>query len=242
MGLGRHAAHWLGFPSQLAERLGAPVIALDLPGTGTLRREPPRTDVGLIARHVADRLGPEAVRIVGISFGGMVALALAAGHPERVRSVTVVNTSAAGLAPLRSRLHLERAIAARWRDPTRREWALANLLVNDPVAAGRAAAAWTEIRRKDPVPAGTVVRHALAAARFRLPRPAAPVQVVVGRGDRLVDPRCSDAVAAALSADLRSHPWGGHALFVDAPAWLADQVAEAAVAPPQELPAPAVHP
>lgn len=238
MGLGRHGAHWLDFPEQLAAAGAGRVVTPDLPGTGQRRGEPPLTDVMSIAAAVEADLGPAPVHLIGISFGGMVALTLAHRFPERVAGVTVINASSGDVAPPWQRLRLDRVAVARVGQPLDRERALAGVLVNDPDRGAVAAARWRDIRTRDPVSPRTLLAHAWAAARFRLQPVRVPVRVVVGRGDRLVASSCSDRLAARLSVGVVAHPTGGHALFVDAPDWLANQV----VAPPQELPAPAVHP
>jgi len=44
------------------------------------------------------------------------------------------------------------------------------------------------------------------------------------RGDRLVDARCTDALAAAWGLKPRVHPWAGHDLPLDDPDWTIRQV------------------
>ncbi|MDF3831688.1 alpha/beta hydrolase, partial [Cupriavidus basilensis] len=49
--------------------------------------------------------------------------------------------------------------------------------------------------------------------------------VISSKTDRLVDPACSARLAAAWSVPHRRHPWAGHDLPHDDPAWLAATVA-----------------
>ncbi len=225
MGLGRHGAHWLDFPVRLQTRLGTPVVTVDLAGTGVAGDVRLPCDVATIAREVLTRCPSGPLRLVGVSLGGMVALAAAASDPGRVRATVVINTSSADVAAPWARLRLLTVFVARVGRPLDREGALAQVLVTDPVAGEAAAVAWRQIAREMPVAVETVLRHTAAAARFRLPAPVAHVTVVVGRGDRLVDSRCSDAVAKRLGAPLVVHETAGHALHVDAPDWLADVIA-----------------
>jgi pimeloyl-ACP methyl ester carboxylesterase len=78
---------------ELADRCGATVHALDRRGSGTGRLADPRPlDVGV---HVDDLVayldarGIDRADLVGVSFGGVVAIETAARRPARVRSVAV---------------------------------------------------------------------------------------------------------------------------------------------------------
>jgi alpha-beta hydrolase superfamily lysophospholipase len=53
-----------------------------------------------------------------------------------------------------------------------------------------------------------------------------PVLVLNGAADRLVDPRCSRALAARWGAELHVHPHAGHDLPLDEPEWLVDRLVE----------------
>jgi pimeloyl-ACP methyl ester carboxylesterase len=77
------------------------VITVDLRGHGRSQKADGSYSIPLFAEDVIallDHIAPEAVHVVGLSMGGMVALQLALTSPERVRSLTVVNSSA-GLNP-----------------------------------------------------------------------------------------------------------------------------------------------
>ena len=77
------------------------VLAVDLPGHGQARpsrRHPGIVDVAHALDAALAAVGEREVHVVGLSLGGCVGLALAAAHPARVRSLTVVNAFAR-LAP-----------------------------------------------------------------------------------------------------------------------------------------------
>ena len=77
-------------------------VAAELPGFGGCE-EPPRpysvADYAAEVLAFADESGADSFALVGHSFGGRVALELAARHPERVRALALVD--AAGLKPRR---------------------------------------------------------------------------------------------------------------------------------------------
>jgi 3-oxoadipate enol-lactonase len=74
----------------------ARVVAWDLPGYGDSAALPgPVSWSGLADAVVrlADTLGADAFHLAGISFGGMIAQYVAAGHPGRLRSLALLATS-----------------------------------------------------------------------------------------------------------------------------------------------------
>ncbi len=99
---------WLANIPSLGERHR--VIAVDLPGFGG--SDPLATEdsfdgyVGSL-RALMDELAIPSVAVVGHSFGGLVALALATHAPDRLRCVVLVSGGGAELSPLRLRaIHL----------------------------------------------------------------------------------------------------------------------------------------
>jgi pimeloyl-[acyl-carrier protein] methyl ester esterase len=77
-GLVREARHWEGFPARLAEALGEPARALDLPGNGELWREASPVSIDAMVESLREQLqaqeSPGPYRVLAISLGGMVAL------------------------------------------------------------------------------------------------------------------------------------------------------------------------
>ncbi|MCT7653649.1 hypothetical protein MBH78_00190 [Oceanimonas sp. NS1] len=72
------------------------------------------------------------------------------------------------------------------------------------------------------------VRQLAAASRYRMTAmpPGLVPLILCGRGDRLVDPRCSHALAQHWHTQAREHPWAGHDLSHDDPDWLLDELAD----------------
>ncbi|QXC59451.1 alpha/beta hydrolase [Aquihabitans sp. G128] len=79
----------------VALALGRPLVAIDLPGHGhsdggrhgSLDLRSNAADVAVAIRSLA----PDAAAVVGMSLGGITTLALAADHPDLVRSVVLVD-------------------------------------------------------------------------------------------------------------------------------------------------------
>jgi pimeloyl-ACP methyl ester carboxylesterase len=90
-------SHWIwrGVVEQLARH--GEVIAFDLPGHGEADRPAPTdfdyTPAGLAdhAARLCEVMGLPPAVVLGHSFGGAVALSLAARHPERVRALAAID-------------------------------------------------------------------------------------------------------------------------------------------------------
>jgi len=108
-GLTRECGHWGAFPQQLAERVPpARIVAIDLPGNGTLHHQASPV-------RVSDMVGPcrEQLRALGVSgpyallamsLGAMVAVAWAEAHPDEVERCVMINTSVRPFSPFYHRL------------------------------------------------------------------------------------------------------------------------------------------
>ncbi|MEP6623917.1 MAG: alpha/beta hydrolase [Acidimicrobiia bacterium] len=93
-GLGGSTVNWELVGDALSHRIGAPVMAIDLPGFGRSRStDGPATFE--THRHVVTcvlrQRGP--AMLVGNSMGGSIAVSLAARHPELVRGLVLVNAA-----------------------------------------------------------------------------------------------------------------------------------------------------
>jgi 2-hydroxy-6-oxonona-2,4-dienedioate hydrolase len=95
--------HWIGNIEALAAH--SRVIAPDLPGFGRSTRPESDFTLPLAASELfalLDRLGVGTVDIAAFSFGACVAAQMAVQHPQRVRSIALVNP--AGMGPVSARL------------------------------------------------------------------------------------------------------------------------------------------
>jgi pimeloyl-ACP methyl ester carboxylesterase len=79
----------------VAMALGRPLVAIDLPGHG--HSDGPAESSAALASNAADvatairALAPDALGVVGMSLGGMTAMALTDAHPDLVRALVLVD-------------------------------------------------------------------------------------------------------------------------------------------------------
>lgn len=231
-GMKQDQRHWLGFQDRFAEELGTEVMCLDLPGAGTeVDNMPPRT-VEAMAEDLRTRWlrqggTPGEWGILGLSLGGMAAMAWANQHPTDFQRVVIGNSSSRD-----SGAPYERLSWRSWpkvlrtlviKDDVAREEVVLTMTTSDASPARRTevAHAFARLQREAPYNRQAFVRQLLAGSRFRAPRGLKPpVLVLNGQGDTFVDPRCSERLAAHLGAEFVRHPTAGHDLSLDAPDWL----------------------
>lgn len=225
-GIGGNRANWTDdLPDLATER---EVLAPDLRGYGDSQSHPhaapPLTFDDLVsdAARVLQAIGRPA-HVLGLSMGGLVAQALAARWPERVRSLVLVACRPGdapvlpgerGEAFLRDRLGpIERGGTAALAD------SLVAALAGPAASPGALAALRASILRLR-VPDYLAVLRARSQmepvadpASLRL-----PVLVLGGEADRLAPPEQMRALAAAIpGAALRLFPGVGHLVNLEAP-------------------------
>lgn len=214
-----------GFWDRLRAELGpnVPVIAPDAPGFGDAEPRPDWTIADLaddVARMIAVATPDGTADVLGLSMGGYVALALAARHPGRCRTLVLADTRAdadddaarsgraAGIAAIRDG-HTDTYLNA----------LLPRLLAPDASADVRTALERIA-RRQSPdalvgaltALAGRPDRHAdLAGIRV-------PTLVVVGSEDVVTPPAAAAALAAGIpGAVLAEIPGAGHLTALERP-------------------------
>ncbi|MBB3047699.1 pimeloyl-ACP methyl ester carboxylesterase [Litorivivens lipolytica] len=227
-GLGRGQSHWMGFAERLAEACpDASVVCLDLPGNGELWFEKSPLSLEEAARSLRRdclRRGLQPpFRIVGLSMGAMVGLAWFTAEPSDIKELVMINSSLASVCPIYQRMRpaaflrlLPGLLSRRWR-----ERAVLSLTCNLRRHDRELLRVWDAIALEQPVSATNVLRQLAAAARYcPQPLPLAPIRLVASRTDRLVDVRCSQAIAEHWQLPLIVHDTAGHDLPVDDPDWL----------------------
>ncbi|HET9542014.1 MAG TPA: alpha/beta hydrolase [Acidimicrobiales bacterium] len=202
----------------LAERFE--ILAYDHRGLGRSvpddpHREPTMADYAADAVGLLDHVGWDTCRVLGISFGGMVAQELAVTAPVRIERLVLACTSPGGAGGSSSPLHTLLDMADDERLAQQVAW-LDDRTVDDPELR----AFWTEMMAGlaggEPTEGE---RHQLQARSHhdvwdRLPQLALPVLIAAGRFDGIALPANQEALARQIEgADLR---WfdGGHAFFL----------------------------
>ena len=238
-GLVRESAHWDGFPEGFSEGIrNGGVFLADLPGNGRHWRLPsPDSITELMEFARREALAAEAGAstptrpryLFAISLGGMVALEWLHQYPQEIAGAVLVNTSLRGLSPIYQRLCWRAWPAllttALQRQPQARERAILELTSHQATKPGLVEAR-AEAYQRHPISPLNLVRQLKAAASYRPPphSPGPPLLLLNSRGDRLVDPACSQAIARHWHAPLATHPWAGHDLPLDDPAWIIAEV------------------
>ncbi|MFV1958045.1 MAG: alpha/beta fold hydrolase [Planctomycetota bacterium] len=159
-----------------------------------------------------DRLEIDRADVVGLSMGGYVALALAEHHPERVRSLALVDTKAEADAPAArgARDAMAERIAAEGREGLATEMAAVLLAPGAP--------AWLRARVRTMIE-GTRAETIVAALEGMRDRPdrrivlrelTLPVAVIVGEHDTLTPPPAAEAMATRADASFTVVPDAGH--------------------------------
>jgi 3-oxoadipate enol-lactonase len=205
------------------------VVAHDQRGMGRTSVPPgPYTmaDYAADALALLDHVGWERCRVVGISFGGMVAQELAVTRPDRVERLALLCTSAGGEGGSSYPLHELRAMEPSERARINRaildsrfdeEWFATHSMdrMIDQMMAARAEAVRTPEQERGE-------REQLEARRHhdvwdRLPAIACPTFVACGRYDGIAPVANSEAIKSRIpGAEMRIYE-GGHAFFVQDP-------------------------
>jgi pyruvate dehydrogenase E2 component (dihydrolipoamide acetyltransferase) len=206
-GFGADLNTWMFTQPALAAARRA--VALDLPGHGGSAKEVGAGDPEGLTDAVEgapSALGIEQVHLVGHSMGGAVAASLALRRPDLVRSLTLI--ASAGLGPEINASFIDGFV----RMARRREAAeILSLLVHDPALVSRAMV--EDVLRYKRLDGVTAALAKIAEAWFaggrqaldltgRIAKLAVPVQVIWGRGDRILPVAHAEALASRFPVQI----------------------------------------
>lgn len=225
-GLGGSSTNWTDLMGRLRDRLDA--VAIDLPGFGMSPppRDGDYSPAGharAVAAVIEASFEGRPVHLFGNSMGGAVSVQLAARRPDLVRSVTLVSPALPERLPRLTNVHLPalavpgvgRTVMRRYLDvdPARRARATIDLCFHDPsrIPPVRWDEFAAEVRRRDGQPhvadAFVGSLRGLMASYLDLgpdrpwklaERVSAPVLLVYGRQDKLVNARKAHEAGAAF--------------------------------------------
>lgn len=205
----------------LLSATGHESVAPDLPGFGASATPPQAWGAASYADAIAEQVladdGRAPYVVIGHSFGGRVAVCLAANHPELVSGlvlmgVPLLRLGAAKRTPLRYRLI--RALArVRLISPSRLE-------------AARRRFGSDDYRAASGVMRDVLVRVVTEDYRAELDRVRCPVALVWGERDQVVPPEVATRAAAHIDqlALLAQVGGAGHDVHVDSPGAVAEAV------------------
>jgi len=203
---------------------GLPVLALDLPGFGASPPPPEAWPTADYAQAVAQVLGEleRPVVLVGHSFGGRVAVHLAASRPDDVAAVVITGV------PLLKTERSGRPSKPPWRFRLGRSLHRRGLLSEERMEALRRRYGSEDYRAATGVMRDVLVRAVNETYEHQLRAIGQPVELLWGARDTAAPPAVAEA-AGALLADARVTVLedAGHLVPTESPAALRDAVERA---------------
>lgn len=240
-GLARESRHWGSFPQTLRNHLpdahlpDTHVVSIDLPGNGRFWRQRSPSSIDAMVEHCRQQLAELAIdppyNLAALSLGGMVAAAWCVQYPHEIARGVLINTSFRTFSPFWQRLRpncyltLLRLMLVS-KNALRREQQVLRLTSNAHADDERVAERWAHYATESPLSLRNVCRQIFAASQFRAPAaaPCVPLLILASRGDRLVNPHCSQQIAKQWNVPLALHPTAGHDLPLDDSAWVIQQI------------------
>jgi 3-oxoadipate enol-lactonase len=214
------------FESPLGD--GFDLLAYDQRGLGQTDKPPgpyTMTDYAEDAARLLDAIGWASARVMGVSFGGMVAQELALRHPRKVERLVLACTSTGGAGGASYPLHELAGLPPEER--FRRQLAISDVRqtpqwqAEHPDAVARMwrfAQAAAELGRDDPDKARGAASQLQARAGHdtwsRLSQLAMPVLLCAGRYDGIAAPANMRAMAGRIAGSVLRIYEGGHLFLV----------------------------
>lgn len=233
-GLTRERRHWGDFVEQFQLSVtGSHIVALDLPGNGSLYQESSPLCVHDMVAHCRQQLIYLGIkppyRLLAMSLGAMVAVAWSSKYPEEIAANVLINTSLRPFSRFYQRLrpaNYGALLKLAFSDASAEAWERTVLRITSNLASDEILSHWETMRKEFPVSRANTLRQLVAAAGFRAPKtkPLAPTLVLASEQDRLVNVECSKALATHWQCALRVHSSAGHDLTLDDGPWVAAEV------------------
>lgn len=239
-GLMREARHWGEFPMQFQNAMDMQhVVTLDFPGNGSLHTQTSADSVAEMAEHCRTRLKQlgyqPPYRVLALSLGAMAALEWSQRHPAEIERLVLINTSLAPYNPFYHRLrpaNYPALIGFLLHGPVvQREQLILRLtstLDRTEHQRTQLLGQWASYARECPVARANILRQLRAAISYRAAPtpPPVPLLLLASQQDRLVNVKCSLALAQHWNCAIKLHPTAGHDLPLDDGFWVAQQVQE----------------
>jgi pimeloyl-ACP methyl ester carboxylesterase len=239
-GLMREARHWGEFPMQFQDAMGAhDVLTPDFPGNGSLYTLDSPDNMTAMAEHCRAQLRQfgyaPPYRILALSLGAMAAVEWSRLYPSEIDRLVLINTSLAPYNPFYYRLrpsnYLPLLLFLLRNSVARREELILRLtstLARSAPVRAELLRQWETYALDRPVTRSNILRQLKAAVTYRAAavRPPVPLLLLSAHQDRLVNAKCSLALAQRWNCDIRIHPTAGHDIPLDDGFWVAQQVRE----------------
>ena len=219
-------------------------ITFDFRGQGQSAISPNRYDLNTLTEDAAGlirELGCGPCHFLGFSMGGFVGMRLAVQHPELVRSLILVGTSASR-EPQRLKFRLlgraARCLGVRAVTPLVMPVQVGRSFLRDPARAGLRQEWFDRIAANDLTGGLMGVNAVVARTDFsgQLGHIRVPTLVVVGAEDRPTPPAEAKKLLAGIAgAELVIVPRAGHAVPIEEPAVTAEAIAHFLTAHPARL-------
>jgi pimeloyl-[acyl-carrier protein] methyl ester esterase len=233
-GLVRESAHWSGFVESFEKHFpDCNLVLLDLPGSGKHFQSSCPTSIS----HIVDFLREEYLAkkseknyFFAVSLGAMVGFHWLQKYEEDFVGGVFANTSMRGLSPFYHRLLPQNY----WKifslffsnEPKQLEKTILAITSENCSRFAELEMSWSELHKIRPVSKSNAFRQLLAAAKYSPSpkKPKAKILLLNGSKDRLVSPKCSEAIAKFWSVPLKTHTLAGHDITLDQPEWVIEQV------------------
>lgn len=228
-GVGAQLGNWDGVAAELAPAFR--VVRYDLRGHGKSSKVAGPYSLDLFADDTVallEHLDIARAHVAGHSLGGMIAITLAARHPERVDRLAVLS-AAAGRTKEERRKVMERiALIAEGIPGDHFKNSLSRWFTDEFRAANPELMEEYAARNKENDPACYAAAYAVLATGEvapELPRVRAPTLIVTGEHDLGSNPRMAAFMHAGIThSELRILPRLRHSILIEAPLLVAGQL------------------